>query len=62
MPSASPPLVFPRLDLSDLIFMKIISLEISIRDFFKKLLKLFVFTIQLVSMEMGRIRLSGVNN
>lgn len=58
MPSASLPLVFPHLDLADLIFIKIISLEISIREF----LKLFIFTIPLVSMEMGFMRLSGVNS
>lgn len=63
MPSAGPSLLFPSLDLSDLISMEIISLETdSIWEFKKTFKTLFIFTIQLVSMEMGPKRLSVVNS
>lgn len=58
----SPHLVFPRLDHSDLIYMKIFPLEIGIRKLKKTFKTLFTSTIQLVSMEMGWKIFSGVNS
>lgn len=61
MPSASPPLVFLHLGLSDLILQTSSHWRL-IREFLKTFKTLFIFTVLLVSTEVGSIRLSGGNS